>query len=1119
MEDKNYSSNKKFDRKLLNCINVDYHQHNMRPTVKNEIHSYNRLNTDPHGSVEIRSNHRINKQRCSNNSRLQKDIDHNENQDLSTTLKKNIFIDSSSEQTVQSPTMTIKNMNPYTSTSIKRKISNTIRNSVSDNFSYKPQNKVFDVNALYQGNLRESLVTKLGAIKNNINQNSLCNIHTKKMPERHSHSKENFIKGSHSKDNFKANSTTKLNYYEIYDKSLKKTIPDNESSDKIIDRTKVIPAKTDTKTWLKGVKFYMTKKRGDNVANYKERGSADKYLNTKEGSSKNFRNFTLSNFNITKNEQNLSNNFLNHPKNNSFLNKQSYLYSDEDACSNFMKKLKEKIEERNVHTVSKPFFMAGKKAELKNLINSKMDQNIKKTDQIKSHYDDKLLMLQKTRVLSQKSNLGSRAKDKGYFINSDFKALEISENGSFHNSNENSANEESGKVQTIKKTEPEIFRSRSPTSQNYSSYYKKKSSNPLNLYRKTTDDFSKILSNSKSSINFYPSNRLKNQECTSKDQVVPNNIKNAVSEVNLSCFKNIDETKNTLMNTIEKKIKSNKIISILENKIINTKDLVLSSNRNSSMHNNSAMSNESTVSVFGTQNQLEKSKKKLSRYATKDEHKSSNNVCITENTPHFNRYNKSRNVNTFSNDCIHKERGTYTAGSKNKSPKVISFVNSNHKFSDKASPKRPKCNEFNQNYQSIPGIKKSVNEEYDLHYKQMKKIVLNNNFIEKLEKDEDVLSNTQEDLEKKDTCRKERDQYNQELKFSQIKKLADFFQKNSENPEKKGMLIAKLKELKKTMLDIDGLVENYNNEKKELEIEKKAEKLNKQSIADKKSSSAHFNIKDYEITRVIGKGTFAEVKEAIHKKTKEKMAFKIYDKMAMLGKQKLRNVYNEIDNLYILKHDNIVKVFGVSNSIRQIVIALEYAGIVSLHKLVSSSTKKLPYLDEETGRNYFKQIVEAIQYCHKKKRIVHRDLKLDNIMVYNNKIKIIDFGFSTKMKDAKKDFSYCGTPCYMAPEIISKRSNMVHSESDIWAMGVLLYRMVIGTYPFRGKSQKELQDLIVKSELKYPTRLSNEQVDLLKKLQKKKITDRIKIDEIMTHPWLTPISKGNEVYQESVSNN
>jgi serine/threonine protein kinase len=83
--------------------------------------------------------------------------------------------------------------------------------------------------------------------------------------------------------------------------------------------------------------------------------------------------------------------------------------------------------------------------------------------------------------------------------------------------------------------------------------------------------------------------------------------------------------------------------------------------------------------------------------------------------------------------------------------------------------------------------------------------------------------------------------------------------------------------------------------------------------------------------------------------------------------------------------------------------------------------------------------------------VIHRDLKLDNIMVFNGKIKIIDFGFSIKMKDAKRDFSYCGTPCYMAPEIISRKSTIVHSESDVWALGVILYKMTVGVYPFRGK--------------------------------------------------------------------
>jgi len=128
---------------------------------------------------------------------------------------------------------------------------------------------------------------------------------------------------------------------------------------------------------------------------------------------------------------------------------------------------------------------------------------------------------------------------------------------------------------------------------------------------------------------------------------------------------------------------------------------------------------------------------------------------------------------------------------------------------------------------------------------------------------------------------------------------------------------------------------------------------------------------------------------------------------------------------------------------------MEYIGKTSLYSYLKSKTHRR--LDEEEARNIFLQICKGVRYCHSR-CIVHRDLKLENILLddYNN-VKIIDFGFSIFTDPDKKLSIFCGTPSYMAPEIVSK----VHyrgNAADIWALGILLYTMLCGKFPFRGRN-------------------------------------------------------------------
>lgn len=117
-------------------------------------------------------------------------------------------------------------------------------------------------------------------------------------------------------------------------------------------------------------------------------------------------------------------------------------------------------------------------------------------------------------------------------------------------------------------------------------------------------------------------------------------------------------------------------------------------------------------------------------------------------------------------------------------------------------------------------------------------------------------------------------------------------------------------------------------------------------------------------------------------------------------------------------------------------------------------------------------MVQGIYYCHQR-NVTHRDIKLENILLdeTRERVKIIDFGFSTCIPHERKVKIFCGTPSYMAPEIVSK-IEYSGPPADIWALGVLLYALLCGKFPFRGSNDKELYNNIKTQELQFPDHVS-----------------------------------------------
>ena len=261
------------------------------------------------------------------------------------------------------------------------------------------------------------------------------------------------------------------------------------------------------------------------------------------------------------------------------------------------------------------------------------------------------------------------------------------------------------------------------------------------------------------------------------------------------------------------------------------------------------------------------------------------------------------------------------------------------------------------------------------------------------------------------------------------------------------------------------------------------------------------SLNEYEIGPDIGMGSYAKVKLAVHKKTLKKYAIKIYLKNSIDDEDKKNSIKNEIYILNKLNHENIMKLYDIINTPKYFYLILEYINGISLLDFINQTPlKKIP---EKFCKKIFYQIITAIDYCSRK-NIFHRDIKLENILLTkNNTIKLIDFGFAIKC-NSKNDFQnfFCGTLYYMPPEIINKKKYLPYY-SDIWSLGVLLYTMIFGKFPFNGNDNDELFNLINEGKVEFPEDddASIEVKNLIKKIIVVEPGKRPSLNSIMNDPW------------------
>lgn len=256
----------------------------------------------------------------------------------------------------------------------------------------------------------------------------------------------------------------------------------------------------------------------------------------------------------------------------------------------------------------------------------------------------------------------------------------------------------------------------------------------------------------------------------------------------------------------------------------------------------------------------------------------------------------------------------------------------------------------------------------------------------------------------------------------------------------------------------------------------------------------------YKIHEKIGKGAFSSIYRAFDEKEQKNVAIKVIKKQRVM--KIMKQIRLEISLLHSLDHPNIVTCFGSFEDKKYLYIILEYCEKGDLSELLKANV-----FSEQDVHFYFSHLVSALKYLHTK-QIIHRDIKPKNILVSNDNIlKLTDFGFAKHSNAIDMNKTICGSPLYMAPEILS--SSPYSTVSDLWSIGIVLFEMISGRTPYYAENIDDLQKNIQcasQFDLIDALSISNSCKQLLFQLLDMNQSSRLSWEEFFQHTWITGLN-------------
>mgnify|MGYP002625352457 FL=1 len=298
--------------------------------------------------------------------------------------------------------------------------------------------------------------------------------------------------------------------------------------------------------------------------------------------------------------------------------------------------------------------------------------------------------------------------------------------------------------------------------------------------------------------------------------------------------------------------------------------------------------------------------------------------------------------------------------------------------------------------------------------------------------------------------------------------------------------------IKQNMKEIQG---------SESKVDKEEDKKRKNTIFSKHKTIKTVELDDFQIMKVLGRGSFGKVCLVQYKPTKEYYAMKSLKKDVLLDMDQVESTILEKKILQTLDHPFLVGMVFCFQTEERIYFIMPFVRGGELFQHLRSEK----FFKEDKARFYAASIGIALDYLHNN-GIIYRDIKPENILIgEDGYLKLIDFGMAKMVQGNEKATSFCGTPEYLAPEIITGEGH--NRAADWWSYGILIFEMLCGIPPFYCENTERMYDLITNAELRFPKRipLSDNAKDLIKKLLVKKQDKRLGVnkgfEEIKAHPF------------------